>query len=76
VVFNRTEYLRIIPPETDAGRRLLGFRQDSESGNSNLDLAFRLERMPTYGAVGALLTFVGFAWVANSIALTLGRHDG
>jgi len=76
VVFNRTEYLRFIPPETDAGRRLLGFRQDSESGNSNLDLAFRLERTPAYGAVGALLTFVGFAWVANSIALTLGRHDG
>jgi hypothetical protein len=26
MAFNRTEYLRIIPPETDAGRRLLGFR--------------------------------------------------
>lgn len=76
MVFNRTEYLRIIPPETDAGRRLLGFRQDSESGNSNLDLSFRLERMPAYGAAGALLTFIGFAWVANSIALTWGCHEG
>jgi hypothetical protein len=75
MVFNRTEYLRIIPPETDAGRRLLGFRQDSESGNSNLDLSFRLERMPAYGSVGALLTFIGFAWVANSIALALGHHE-
>lgn len=76
MAFNRTEYLRIIPPETDAGRRLLGFRQDSESGNSNLDLALRLERMPIYGAVGALLTFIGFAWVTNSIALAWGRHEG
>lgn len=32
----------------------------------------RLERMPTYGVIGALLTFIGFAWVANSIALTSG----
>jgi hypothetical protein len=31
--------------------------------------------MPAYGAVGALLTFIGFAWVANSIALTWGRHE-
>jgi hypothetical protein len=29
--FNRTEHLRQVPPDTPAGRRLKGFRQDSES---------------------------------------------
>ncbi|WP_432111666.1 hypothetical protein, partial [Streptomyces sp. YPW6] len=67
--FNRTEHIRQIPPLTDFGRRLLGFRQDSESHHSNLDYSHRDKRVPAYGTDGALLLCLGHAWVINSIAL-------
>ncbi|GHD91704.1 hypothetical protein GCM10010508_41650 [Streptomyces naganishii JCM 4654] len=53
--FKRTEHLRIIPPGTEAGERLIGFRPDSESGFSTLDETHRLRRIPAYGSDGALL---------------------
>ncbi|MGW3211550.1 MULTISPECIES: hypothetical protein [unclassified Streptomyces] len=65
--FHRTEHLRQVPPDTPAGRRLRGFRQDSESQHSRLDQAYALGRMPAYGAIGSLLIYVGFAWVSNSV---------
>lgn len=67
--FNRTEHLRQIPPGTHHGDRLLGFREDSESSNSSLDYSHRDRRVPMYGAEGALLGYLGYAWVNNSIAL-------
>ncbi|WP_407838733.1 hypothetical protein ACE1OC_23925 [Streptomyces sp. DSM 116496] len=70
--FNRTEHLRQIAPGTPAGKRLKGFRQDSESQHSRFDQAYHLERVPAYGAVGALLIYLGYAWVNNSIARAVG----
>ncbi|MFB8394036.1 hypothetical protein [Streptomyces yangpuensis] len=67
--FNRTEHLRQVPPNTDYGDRLLGFRQDSESGNCTLDYSHRDNRVPAYGAQAALLVYLGFAWMINSISL-------
>ncbi|WP_234363794.1 MULTISPECIES: hypothetical protein [unclassified Streptomyces] len=67
--FNRCEHLRQIPPNTDLGDRLKGFRQDSESTNCTLDYSHWDKRLPAYGAPGALLIYLGFAWMINSIAL-------
>ncbi|MCY0938563.1 hypothetical protein [Streptomyces sp. H34-S4] len=67
--FNRTEHLRQVPPNTDYGDRLLGFRQDSESGNCTLDYSHRDNRVPAYGAQAALLVCLGFTWMINSISL-------
>lgn len=66
--FNRTEHLRQIAPGAPAGKRLNGFRQDSESQPSRFDQAHHLERVPAYGAVGALLIHLGYAWVNRSPA--------
>ncbi|MDW4903941.1 hypothetical protein RB628_00925 [Streptomyces sp. ADMS] len=72
--FNRTEHLRIIPPVTEAGERLIGFRQDSESSFSTLDETHRLRRIPAYGADGALLVYIGYSWARNSVALGITRR--
>lgn len=69
--FNRTEHLRQVPPSTPAGRRLKGFRQDSESLHSRFDHAYPHERVPAYGARGALLIYLGYAWLNNSITRAL-----
>ncbi|MER5632311.1 hypothetical protein [Streptomyces nitrosporeus] len=69
--FNRTEHLRQVPPGTPAARRLKGFRQDSESVHSRFDQAYPHERVPAYGARGALLIYIGYAWVGNSITRAL-----
>jgi hypothetical protein len=69
--FNRTEHLRQVPPGTPAARRLKGFRQDSESIHSRFDQAYPHERVPAYGARGALLIYIGYAWVNNSITRAL-----
>ncbi|WP_236655358.1 hypothetical protein [Streptacidiphilus carbonis] len=71
--FNRTEHLRQVPPETPAGRRLLGFRQDSESTNSRLDQAFPHGRLPAYGSKAGLLLVIGFAWAQNALTHALHR---
>nr|BFD92918.1 hypothetical protein KitaXyl93_42780 [Kitasatospora sp. Xyl93] len=71
--FNRTEHLRQVPPETPAGRRLLGFRQDSESTNSRLDQAFPHGRLPAYGSKAGLLIVIGFAWAQNALTYALHR---
>ncbi|WP_232788927.1 hypothetical protein [Streptomyces odonnellii] len=71
--FNRAEHLRQIPPDTPAGRRLLGFRQDSESIHSRFDQAYPHERVPAYGANAGLLIYIGYAWVNNSITRALGQ---
>lgn len=71
--FNRTEHLRQIPPDTPAGRRLKGFRQDSESNHSRFDQAYPHKRVPAYGADGGLLIYIGYAWVNNSITRALGQ---
>ncbi|MFC1431005.1 hypothetical protein ACEZDB_10110 [Streptacidiphilus sp. N1-3] len=71
--FNRTEHLRQVPPETPAGRRLLGFRQDSKSTNSRLDQAFPHERLPAYGSKAGLLIVIGFAWAQNALTHLLHR---
>ncbi|MGW7362055.1 hypothetical protein ACWGI8_01195 [Streptomyces sp. NPDC054841] len=54
--FNRTEHLRQVPPDTPAGKRLKGFRQDSESQHSRFDQSYPHKRVPAYGADAALLT--------------------
>ncbi|MFD4243726.1 hypothetical protein ACFWP3_19325 [Streptomyces sp. NPDC058525] len=69
--FNRTEHLRQVPPGTPAARRLKGFRQDSESIHSRFDQAYPHERVPAYGARGALLIYIGYAWMSNSITRAL-----
>ncbi|MET9080785.1 hypothetical protein ABZX77_02635 [Streptomyces sp. NPDC004237] len=74
--FNRTEHLRQIAPETPAGRRLKGFRQDSESQHSRLDQSYPHERVPAYGAKAALLIYIGYAWVSNSVARCVARITG
>lgn len=71
--FNRTEHLRQIPPDTPAGRRLKGFRQDSESQHSRFDQAYPHKRVPAYGANGALLIYIGYAWVNNSTTRIMAR---
>ena len=65
--FNRTEHLRQIIPGTNAGRRLKGFRQDSEAQHSTFDQTYKHKAVPAYGADAALLIYIGFAWVNNSI---------
>ncbi|MFI6940382.1 hypothetical protein ACIBI4_14005 [Streptomyces sp. NPDC050418] len=72
--FNRTEHLRQIAPGTPAGKRLKGFRQDSESQHSRFDQSYPHERVPAYGAIGALLVYIGYAWVSNSIARAFGHR--
>ncbi|MER6381363.1 hypothetical protein [Streptomyces sp. NPDC001250] len=69
--FNRTEHLRQVPPDTPAGRRLKGFRQDSESIHSRFDQSYPHKRVPAYGARGALLIYLGYAWLNNSITRAL-----
>ncbi|MFD9790427.1 hypothetical protein ACFWXK_05685 [Streptomyces sp. NPDC059070] len=69
--FNRTEHLRQVPPGTPAARRLKGFRQDSESIHSRFDQAYPHGRVPAYGARGALLIYIGYAWVNNSLTRAL-----
>ncbi|WP_253208828.1 hypothetical protein [Streptomyces niphimycinicus] len=71
--FNRTEHLRQIAPGTVAGNRLKGFRQDSESSHSRFDQSYPHKRVPAYGANAALLIYIGYAWVNNSISRALGR---
>lgn len=66
--FNRTEHLRQVPPDTPAGKRLKGFRQDSESQHSRFDQSYPHKRVPAYGADAALLIYIGFAWLNNSVA--------
>lgn len=65
--FNRTEHLRQVPPDTHAGRRLKGFRQDSESQHSRFDQSYPHKRVPAYGANAALLIYIGYAWLSNSV---------
>ncbi|MEU9348019.1 hypothetical protein AB0D74_43170 [Streptomyces sp. NPDC048278] len=69
--FNRTEHLRQVPPDTPAGRRLKGFRQDSESSHSRFDQCYPHKRVPAYGANAGLLIYIGYAWVNNSITRAL-----
>lgn len=64
---NRTEHLRQVPPDTHAGRRLKGFRQDSESQHSRFDQSYPHKRVPAYGANAALLIYIGYAWLSNSV---------
>ncbi len=73
--FNRTEHLRQIAPDTPAGRRLKGFRQDSESQHSRFDQAYPHKRVPVYGADAALLIYIGYAWVNNSTARALRQSS-
>lgn len=62
-------------PDTRTGRRLKGFRQHSESQHSRFDQAYPHKRVPAYGAKGALLICIGYAWVNNSTARILGRNQ-
>ncbi|MFD9506162.1 hypothetical protein [Streptomyces mirabilis] len=71
---NRTEHLRQIPPDTHAGRRLKGFRQDSESQHSRFDQSYPHKRVPAYGADAALLIYIGYAWLSNSVARAKITH--
>lgn len=73
--FNRTEHLRQVPPATYAGRRIKGFRQDSESQHSRFDQAYPHGRVPAYGANGAFLIYIGYAWLNNSIARAVTSHQ-
>ncbi|MGY0067988.1 hypothetical protein ACWZEH_14395 [Streptomyces sp. QTS137] len=72
--FNRTEHLRQIPPDTHAGRRPKGFRQDSEPPPSRFDQSHPHKRVPAYGANAALLICIGYAWLSNSVARTKLAH--
>ncbi|MEU7647494.1 hypothetical protein [Streptomyces huasconensis] len=72
--FNRTEHLRQIPPDTHAGRRLKGFRQDSESQHSRFDQSYPHKRVPAYGANAALLIYIGYAWLSNCVARAKITH--
>ncbi|MGW0309952.1 hypothetical protein [Streptomyces flavidovirens] len=51
-----------------AGRRLKGFRQDSESTHSRFDQSYPHKRVPAYGAKAALLICIGYAWLNNSVS--------
>ncbi|WP_234312937.1 hypothetical protein [Streptomyces seoulensis] len=73
--FNRTEHLRQVPPDTPAGRRLKGFRQDSESTHSRFDQSYPHKRVPAYGAKGALLIYIGYAWLNNSVTRALHKSE-
>ncbi|MGY4930510.1 hypothetical protein ACWD7T_05225 [Streptomyces sp. 900116325] len=66
--FNRAEHLRQVPPDTHAGRRLKGFRQDSESQHSRFDQSYPHKRVPAYGANAGMLIYIGYAWLSNSVA--------
>lgn len=72
--FNRTEHLRQVPPDTPAGRRLKGFRQDSESTHSRFDQSYPHKRVPAYGAKAALLVYIGYAWLNNSVTRAMNHH--
>ncbi|MFJ8224773.1 hypothetical protein [Streptomyces griseus] len=67
--FNRTEHLRQVPPNTPALRRLKGL--DSESIHSRFDQSYPHKRVPAYSARGALLIYLGYAWLNNSITRAL-----
>ncbi|MFD3822622.1 hypothetical protein [Streptomyces sp. NPDC058625] len=72
--FNRTEHLRQIPPDTHTGRRLKGFRRDSESQHSRFGQGHPHKRVPAYGTNAALLIYIGYAWLSNSVARAKITH--
>ncbi|MBC9730445.1 hypothetical protein [Streptomyces sp. TRM68367] len=50
------------------------YRRHALVGDGPLDYSHWDKRIPAYGADGALLTHIGFAWMINSIALTTARQ--
>lgn len=66
--FNRSEYLRQIPPGTAAFEDVYGNRPDIESLNALLDATWRFKRIIAYGAARQTLAVLGFASAHNAIA--------
>ena len=56
--------------------RLKGFRQDREFQHSRFDQAYPHKRVPAYGATAALLIYLGYAWVSNSVARFVAHIAG
>lgn len=65
--FNRAEYLRQHPPETDGYKALYPRRPDGENVNSALDATLWNRRRIAYGAERQTLTMLGFAIGHNAL---------
>lgn len=72
--FNRTEYLRGIPPGDPDFAPLYGRRSDSESINRGLDDSMWLGRAHSVGALRQRADFLGFALSVNSMAVLAARR--
>lgn len=64
---NRSEYLRQFPPGDTRYAATYSRRNDAESNNNEFEQAFKLNRLPAYGARRQLLIMLLAAHAANSV---------
>jgi hypothetical protein len=73
--FNRTEYVRAIPPSDPAFRTLYARRNDAESINRAFDDTLWLRRAHTVGADRQRLNLLTYALAVNALALHRHRRS-
>lgn len=71
--FNREEWLHAIATGDPDYYRLLGQRNDAESGNSSLDYWMPHQKAHSFGRPGILVNLITWAIYRNSQALALNR---
>ena len=71
---NRTENVRVIPPNDPDFAKLYARRNDAESINRNLDDTLWLRRAHSLGHERQLLNLLGYALMVNGLALHRHRH--
>ena len=67
--FNRTEYVRAIPPGDPDFKALYGRRADAESINRGLEDSLYLRRAHSVGHARQALNLLGYALMVNSLAV-------
>ena len=67
--FNRTEYVRAIPPSDPDFKALYGRRADAESINRGLEDSLYLRRAHSVGHARQALNLLGYALMVNSLAV-------
>ena len=72
--FNRTEYVRPIPPDDPAFADLFRRRNDAESINRALEDTLWLGRAHSLGHRRQLLNLLGYALMVNSLAVSRHRQ--
>lgn len=72
--FNRGEYLRQLPPDTEGYKRMYGRRSAAESDNSQREQRYVGHRMPAYGLPRQGMIMFGFNLLENSKARWRQKH--